>query len=78
MREKELKNKRGKSKFMVVGRERVVLYVEVEMSGEIMEVVSSCTHLGSCFSKDEGPQEDLKKSVGVSEGLKSFGALSAV
>ena len=39
-----------------------------------MEVVSSFKYLGSCFSKDEGPHEDVKMTVG--EGLKTFGALN--
>ena len=39
-----------------------------EINGMIMEVVSSFKCLGSCFSKDGGPQKGVKKRVG--EGLK--------
>ena len=46
------------------------------MDGEIMEVVSSSKYSGSCFSKDRGPQENVKKRVG--EGLKIFGAMKVI
>ena len=42
------------------GKEIVALQVEVEMNEEVKEVVSYFKNLGSCFSKDEGPEEDTK------------------
>ena len=34
------------------------------------------TYLGSCFSRDRGPQEDVKTKLG--EGLKSFGTMKII
>jgi len=48
------------SKVMVVGREGVVLQVEVEMNDEIMELVSPLNYLGVCFREDGDPPEDEK------------------
>ena len=58
---------------MVVGRQRVKPHVEVEMNGEVMEVVSSFKYLGSCFSKDGGAHKDIKMRAG--ERQKTFAAM---
>ena len=54
-----------KSKFRVVGKDRTAPLLEVEIKGGIMEVFSSFKYLGSCFSKDGGPHEDLKMRVSM-------------
>ena len=45
MRVKEFESAHWKSKFSVVGRDGVVLQVEVEINGEIIEVLSSFKYL---------------------------------
>ena len=60
IRDIEVESERKKSKVLVMEMEGVAPNVEVEMNGEIMEVVSSFKYLGSCFSKDRESQDDVK------------------
>ena len=45
MPEKEVESERERNKVMVVGSEWVASYVELEMNGEIMEVVFTTKYL---------------------------------
>ena len=53
-----------KTKVMLIGRKIAALQVDVEIKREIINVVSSSKNSGSCFSKDEVPQEGVKCWVG--------------
>ena len=67
MQEKEDESGRGS------GKGRSCTQLEVKKNGEMMELVSSFKYSGYYFSKDRGPQEDVK--MRVDEGLKVFGAI---
>ena len=70
MREKKVESESVKNKVIGQGgREGFAPQVEIQMIGEII-------YLGSFFSKNGGPQKDVK--MRAEGGLKTFGAIKII
>lgn len=61
---------------MVVGRGGVAPLLEFVTSSRIMEEVSFFCYLGTCFSVDGYPQEEMK--VRAVAGLETLGAMKCI